>query len=142
MLLYLCLEISIVLILHGNAAMATIQLHLDLILLLPCPWKQSHQPGCGSQGKDFALKYHFVQKEIIIKFCTIVSEVKRYFCAQASAPALWGRWNQTNQLHKVSSSAKPVHISSIHPTKWKLENPAPCLHTASWFARSFVHLSF
>jgi len=87
-------------------------------------------------------KYHFGQKERTTKFFTTVSEAERHFSAQSSASALWGRWNQINQLHTFSSSSQPIHTSEVHPTNQKPENPALCLHRTNWFAASFTHFSF
>lgn len=96
----------------------------------------------AANGKERILhsdKYHFGQKERITKFFTTVSEAKRHFSAQASASALCSRWNQINQLHKFSSSSQPIHMNKVHPTNWKLENPALGLHRTNWFAASFTH---
>lgn len=61
-------------------------------------------------------KCHIGQKEKITKSFTAISEAKRHFSAQARDSALWGRWNQINQMHKFRTSSQAIHISEAYPT--------------------------
>lgn len=139
-MLYLCSETTIISILCRSANIAAILLYFDLILLLPCPWKQSYWPCCRSQRKDFELGQILLWSErpFLPNFSTIVSEVKRHFSAQRGTPALWGRWKR-----KAGISSESVHMSTIHPNNWKtMENPTLCLLRSNRFPPSFIHFSF